>query len=372
MGIILDMKQIAGIIIATCCIVIFSGCTAVQPRYDKLSKELVTPSQSPTSEPTSTPTLVPTATLTAIPTATPTITPTPWVLSSFSPTRLRKDIEGVSYIETTCEYLKSRWDEAKSSPGTIVVPIMFHSIAQPGRVIKDNTTISMQTFTDFMAYAAKSGYETITTDELYRFLTTNEKIPEKSMIMILDDRRPGVTELFLPYLEENDWTLTLAWISSKNSDALWSQMEGYADSGNLDVQSHGYNHIYIQPYISEEQIREEIYKPIDLIAEHFGSVPLAYIWPGGNFSQLASNIAEEAGFKLGFTAYSRGPLLYNWVPLGEGERELGNPLMVLPRFWSTAAFGALDEGIRISDEARMGADAVKESEMLWMQLYCEE
>ncbi|MCJ7695733.1 MAG: polysaccharide deacetylase family protein, partial [Anaerolineaceae bacterium] len=326
----------------------------------------------PTIKPSLTATPVPTATLTPTSTLTPTITPTPWELSSFSPSRLRTGVEGTSYIETTCEYLRSRWDETKSSPGTIVVPIMFHSIAQPRRVIKDNTTISMETFTNFMAYAERSGYETITTDELYDFLTTNAKIPEKSMIMILDDRRPGVTELFLPYLEENAWTLTLAWISSQNSDALWSQMEGYSESGYLDVQSHGYNHIYIQPYITEEQIREEIYKPIDLIAQHFGSAPSAYIWPGGNFSQLASSIAEEAGFKLGFTASSRGPLLYNWIPLGEGEREIDNPLMVLPRFWSTAAFGALDEGIRIGEEARNAADAARESEKLWMQLYCGE
>jgi hypothetical protein len=74
---------------------------------------------------------------------------------------------------------------------------------------------------------------------------------------------------------------------------------------------------------------------------------------------------------LGFTAYSRGPLLYNTIPLGEDERQISNPLMVLPRFWSTAAFDALDEGIEVSRAAKAEAELNQESQLQWLNLFCK-
>jgi peptidoglycan/xylan/chitin deacetylase (PgdA/CDA1 family) len=371
------MKRVIGIIFATLCLALSTGCFKTEPRYPTPNDliEVVQPTAimtaAQTATPTATNTATPMPTLTPTSTLTPTITPTPWEISYFSPGSRRPGVENVHYIADTCQYLEARWNEQKSSVGTIVVPIMFHSVAQPGRIITDDTTISMDTFLAFMDYAKESGYQTITAGQLHAFLTENAKIPELSMILILDDRRPGVTELFLPYLEENNWTLTLAWINAYNDDAIWSRMEQMAGTGLLDVQSHGYNHVYIQSYTPEDVIQEEMTKSKELIEEHFGTIPSAFIWPGGNFTQAAVDLAEEAGMNIGFSAYSRGPLLYNTIPLGEDERQISNPLMVLPRFWSTAAFDALDEGIEVSRAAKAEAELNQESQLQWLNLFCK-
>ncbi len=369
------MKLTKSSLLGLVCVVLLLGCThnpdiPKMPTNGEISAsaavtETQTPSPSPSLTPTQTATLIPA-------TNTPTITSTPGPLPTFTSKALRPWVEAVSYIDSTCAYLRMRWDEEKSQPGTVVVPIMFHSIAKPGRQITDNTTISTEDFEAFIAHAVDLGYETITTEELMAFLESNAKIPARSMIMILDDRRPGVTELFMPFLEQNDWTLTLGWISAKNDEDLWDRMEDLNASGLLDIQSHGYNHIYIQPYTTEEEIREEIYKPINLLEAHFGQRPSAIIWPGGNFNQLAVDIAHEAGLALGFSAFSRGPLMFNWIPLGEEERQIDDPLMVLPRFWSTTAWLALDRGLSVSEEASAAAEVVKEEELRWLELYCNQ
>jgi peptidoglycan/xylan/chitin deacetylase (PgdA/CDA1 family) len=324
---------------------------------------------------TSTPFNTQVSTITSTPTFTPeppTATPTPGNLETFSYNGLYPGILPVQYIEDPCIYLENRWGEGKSAPGTIVVPIMFHSVAKPGRDITDSTTISMAYFEYFMNFAEEMGFSTITVNELIGFLKNNEEIPEHSMLLILDDRRPGVTELFIPYLEANDWTLTLGWPTTDGTDdSLWARMEGLADSGRLDVQSHGHNHIYIQGYTPLEAIEEEIYQPIEVIKEHFGTLPEAIIWPGGNFTQQAVEIAREAGFEVGFTVYSRGPLLFNWIPLGEQETAVGDPLMVLPRFWSTAADNALRDALEISEAAREAALAVRSDELAYYETYCQ-
>ena len=333
----------------------------------KPSVTLPSPTVSPSLTPSPTPT--PTRTATAIP---PTITPTAPQLSLFESKELRPGVSPRPYIDDPCTYLENRWGQGKSEPGTIVVPIMFHSVVKPGREVTDPANISTAYFEYFMGRAEELGFTTITTEELIGFLYENQKIPEKSMLLILDDRRPGVTELFMPYLDENDWTLTLAWPTTDATGAtLWAQMEGLAETGRLDVQSHGHDHIYIQDYTTLEEVEEEIYKPIDVIETHFGTTPRALIWPGGNFTESALDIAKVAGFKVGFTVFSRGPLMFNWIPQGEEEFAMSLPLMVLPRYWSKDGDIALQQALAVGEAARLEAEALKAEEMQYLDRYCQ-
>ncbi len=277
----------------------------------------------------------------------------------------------MTYLDA-CQYLRQRWDANNSPPGTVVVPIMYHSIAQPGRPIVANTTITEAYFQQTIQHAHALGFQTITTSQLVDFLEHNAKIPQRSLLMIVDDRRPGVVGMFMPYLKQFDWTLTLAWISGKNTASNWKEIEDLAASGRLDVQSHGYNHVYIYPDTPLDVIEEELTKPMDLLLQHFGKKPIAYIWPGGDFVDYAVTMARQAGYQIGFTAYSRGPIMFNWVPQGAPEQAVNDPLMLLPRFWSTAAYTNLDEAVQISEQAAAQAEQDRDAEIAWMNANCPQ
>lgn len=334
---------------------------------------------SPTARPSATPTLMATATLlpspTVIPTDTPSPTPTftPPPLASFTSPVLRPGVEAVGYLSQTCEYLKLRWGQGKAAPGTVVVPVMFHSIVQPPSKVTDPKDMTVEQFQAFVYYAKYLGFETITTEELVNFLLYNDPIPPRSMILIVDDRRPGlIQEHFMPVLETNNWTVTAAYIADPNSlKWAWEWMDRLYTSGRLDVQSHGYSgQLYIVPETKEEQIQKEIWDSTPVLEQHFGKRPLAFIWPGGNFTPLAVQIARQGGYQLGFTAYSRGPILFNWVPLGEDERAVNDPLMVLPRAWSSSANVNLDEAVKVADQAIAYAQENRQAEMAYYQEYC--
>jgi len=297
-------------------------------------------------------------------------TPEPFDVEIYTPGDLFEGVQPDTYITETCRYLELRWDPERSPPGTIVAPIMFHSVRQSGRPITDATSISEEYFHNILAHAKELGFETITSEELVAFLQENAPIPPRSMIMILDDRRPGVTERFLPYLEANDWTLTLGWIIEDQRDYLWEWMEELASGGRLDVQSHGYWHRYVVEETPEDVLYEEIYNPIPIIEDHFGTRPIIFIWPGGNFTAQAVQIAHEAGFELAFTAYAHGPLMFNWIPQTEKENTIDDPLMTLPRFWSTTAWLDLDKTARIGEEAHRDAIQKFPSEADWYRKNC--
>jgi peptidoglycan/xylan/chitin deacetylase (PgdA/CDA1 family) len=333
----------------------------------------ITPTATSTGTPTPPITLTPTPS--AAPTHTPTITLTPEPLPTFAGNRLlRPGILPQAYISEACEYLRLRWSPTGSPPGTVVVPIFFHSIRASGRPVADgdSTTITEEFFQAFVGAARYLGYQTITTAQLNAFLRSNALIPPRSMIMIVDDRRPGVIEEhFLPVLAANNWTVTLGWISADNDATLWARMEQLNATGRLDIQSHGYKHLYILPETPEEDIRQEIMAPIDLLTQHFGQRPLAFIWPGGNFTPLAMQIAHEAEYQLGFTTYARGPLLFNWIPQGPEEQVLNDPLMLLPRFWSTDGSLSLSIGLQAADQMRAEAIARYPTEASYYQTYCQ-
>lgn len=313
----------------------------------------------------------PTASASPAPTNTP--VPTTEPPAHFDSDVLRSNVQPVSYLGDACQYLADRWNPEGSLPGTVVAPIMFHSIVPTGDTPSDASHIDYATFEAIIALAENLGFETITSQELLGFLQENQAIPPRSMILILDDRRPGTADqYFLPYNEANDWTTTLAWPigNTDQRPGLWEEIEGIVATGYFDVQSHGLNHIYLNDNMSEETVREEIEGSIPILEEHFGTTPIAYIWPGGNYTDLGIQVAHEAGFELGFTVRSRGPLQFNWIPQGEEELVYADPLLLLPRFWSSAALLNLQQTADIGDAAQAFAQANYANEAGWYSQNC--
>jgi peptidoglycan/xylan/chitin deacetylase (PgdA/CDA1 family) len=280
-----------------------------------------------------------------------------------------------SYIEDACSYLNQRWSLQGSPPGTVVLPVMFHSITRRASSITDIKDISQQQFDDFVAYSQSLGFKTITVPELIAFLEDNARIPARSMILIFDDRRLGVVVNHVqPVWEKLDWRVTLAYITGPVvPESEWHGLEELAKTGRIDVQAHGYYHrgdTYIVETTPLDVIEQEVYGPIEVIEKHFGYQPTAFIWPGGNFTDLSVDIARQAGYRVGFTVFSRGPLLYNWIPLGEPEIAVGDPLLVLPRAWSYEVNFKLYQAAQIGDQARQFAVQNYPLEATWYRSVC--
>jgi hypothetical protein len=360
-------------------VILLAACTAAPTPLAELSTSTLLPptltatqTLTPTASPTPTASLTPTLSPTTTSTATPTLTPEP--LPVFTTKALRPGVAPLAYLPDACTYLSRRWAVDASPPGTVVVPVMFHSIVQSGRAVTDPKDISVEQFQAFVQYANYLGFETITTAQLLDFMENNAPIPPRAMLLILDDRRPGVVrEHFMPVLQANDWTLTLAYIADPNS-MQWAMDEIlrlFTDFGHLEVQSHGYTgQLYIVEETSAEEIQNEIWESTTVLEEKFSQRPLAFIWPGGNFSALAAQIAREGGYRLGFTAFSRGPLMFNWVPQGEPEQEIADPLMLLSRAWSNSVNVNLDEAVRVGEQAVESARQQYAYEAEYYSTYC--
>ena len=315
-----------------------------------------------------------------------------------------------TYLDT-CQYLKMKWDPNNSAPGTVVMPIMFHSITDDSLPLARPYDIHHSDLVILLKHANDLGYKTVTTQQLVDFLYHNAKIPMKSMILIDDDHSPGVFKLaFGPYLEKYHWTLTLAWevagtdnqpaikVQDETFTSLWQQMESYAATSFIDMQAHGYIHnIPIGDNSSDAFINHEMIDAHTVLNQHFyckdlktgqpipdcqSTQPLAYIWPGGGSSKRAAEIGRTAGYQIGFTDFPRGPVMFNWIPLSDApdprypallpEGPVGDPLMTLPRYWPQNAAQKMDELLDVSRQAATYAAQNKDTELAYYDIKCAD
>src|SRR5512135_2701704 len=310
----------------------------------------------PTTTPLPSETPVPTATVFAP--RTPPALPAMFVSSQLNP--LDKPH---AYIQDTCQYLHDKWSSTNAAPGTVVMVVMFHGIIK-GQAETDNQ-ISTSDFKKIMNDLHDMGFQAINTQQLADFLYKNAKIPERSVLLVVDDRHTAqnFNDHFREYWDKWHWPVVNGWINAfGGQDQYLQENVALSKEGWVDYQSHGYIHnINMSDSSTDEFLTGELQGSMENMQKYFNKTPIAIIWPGGNFGVRPVQFARKFGYKLGFTINPRGPVMYNWVPQADAvdpghpaflpEGPAGDPLLTLPRYWDTDVRGHLDVVRNIGNDA---------------------
>lgn len=321
---------------------------------------------------------------TVAPTATrdPNRTP-PALPEAFTTTLLNPLDTPHTYIQDKCQYLKSKWDPNNAAPGTVVMIIMIHGLAKGNPDPTKYQDMSISEFKKLVNDLKNQDFTAINTQQLFDFLDHNAKIPQRSVMLLQDDRHTAqnFNDIFRSYWEDWGWPVVNAYITMDERPDLWQENAALEAEGWVDHQAHGYVHNEnITAASSEDYMRQELGKPFEMMQKYFNKTPIAYIWPGGSFTKRAVEIAREYKYKLGFTVNPRGPVMYNWVPLTDTddptrpsfipEGPVGDPLMTLPRYWDTDARAHIDTVRNISDQAASYAEENRPAELEYYDIMC--
>jgi hypothetical protein len=340
---------------------------AVQTAYAGLTATAAPPTETPAPSPT------PTSSAPRTPPALP---------GTFETNALNPNDQPQSYLSDTCQYLKLKWDPNNAAPGTVVMVIMFHSITK-GEVTEPNQ-ISIPDLRKLMNDLHDMGFEAIDMQQLSEFMYNNAKIPQRSVLLVVDDRhyREYFDVAFRQYYEDWGWKVINSWISAKDTpQQLWDENAQLEAEGWVDHQAHGVVHnIPMGPNSSDQYMLGELQGSIDAIKQHFNKTPIAIIWPGGGFSKRSVELARQVGYKLGFTINPRGPLMFNWIPQSKQsdpmrpsyipEGSAGDPLLTLPRYWDTDARSHLDTVRVLGKDAAAYAAQNKTTELEYYDIIC--
>jgi len=323
-----------------------------------------------------------TPSVTPVPTRDPNRTP-PTLPGQFTTTLLNPLDTPHTYIQNQCEYLNSKWNKDKAAPGTVLIPIMFHSITK-GDATADNA-ITNENFKRIMNDLHEMGFEAVNMQQAADFLYKNANIPKKSVLLIVDDRkyREYFDTTFKKYHNEWGWVVINSWINLDDSIYNFVIQENIdlENEGWVDHQSHGTIHnIPMSNDSTDEYLQGELQGSMEKMQKDYGKSPIAIIWPGGGFGEKPVAAAQQYGYKLAFTVNPRGPLMFNWIPLADQgddmrpsfipEGQIGNPLFTLPRYWDTDIRDHLDTIRNISKDAEAYAMGNKETELQYYDILC--
>ncbi|MEW5940896.1 MAG: polysaccharide deacetylase family protein, partial [Chloroflexota bacterium] len=320
---------------------------------------------------------------TPVPSATPTYSgPPPELPPLFQAQGLATGVTPKTYVADACQYLKAKWDPNNAAPGTIVMIVMFHTIEKATETASNPMHVGSGDFKRLMKNLHDFGFQAINTNQLADFLDSNAKIPQRSVVLIQDDRHAAenYNDWWRPYWEQWGWQVVNGWIAvDGGNDINLADNVALEKEGLVDHQAHGVIHnINMTDASPEDFIRSELQGSIDALQQYFGKTPVGIIWPGGGFGVRPVAIARELGYRVGFTVNPRGPVMYNWVPQADApttptdiaEGPVGDPRMTLPRYWPGQVIPNLDIVRVISEQAIAYAEQNKSTELLYYNVVC--
>jgi hypothetical protein len=258
--------------------------------------------------------------------------------------------------------------------------IMLNDITR-GSKANSSDGITVGQFGRLVENVREQGFEAINSEQLADFLERNRYIPPRSVVFVQDGRRTpeNFDKHFRPLWEERNWPVVNGWIIQENStEALLRGNLSLEQEGLVDHQLYSSLHRYSE-LASEAYLSDELRKYTGIFEEQFHKGPIAMIWPskpGENYIKAARGL----GFRLGFTANARGPVMYNWIPLADREDPsrpayypevpFNDPLMTLPRYWPAQVVKSLDRVRLTGKEAAAFAEQTKKVELEYYDIVC--
>ena len=239
-------------------------------------------------------------------------------------------------------------------------------------------------FNRIMEQLYGQGFRAINTQQFLTFMERNIRIPPRSVLLIQDNSHSANDfKRFRNYWELWDWPVVNGWVSDpKTPESLWEENISLENEGWVDHQAQGVTPgAFLSDDSSKIVISRELKGSITTFAEGYAKKPVAFIWPDGGFGQRPVEAARQLNYQLGFTSNSRGPVMYNWVPLADEfdparptyipEGNIKDPLMTLPRYAQDQVLDAIDLVRLIGNEAKSYAEANKAAEFEYYDLVCK-
>jgi len=194
----------------------------------------------------------------------------------------------------------------KASGGSVAV-LNYHFFYNPeiGEGCNESICISTQNFRQQLEYLKNNGYKTLTMQEFYDWKVGNITIPEKSVLITVDDGAMG-TDTHLPaILEEYQVHATLFLITG------WWDISKYQKTSYLEIYSHG-DELHHNDYCVGSNCgfkplllsKEEIVADLNLSLSK-GVGKLAFCYPFYKTSQTLEAALREVGIPLAFAGGNR-------------------------------------------------------------------
>ena len=189
------------------------------------------------------------------------------------------------------------------------VPVLaYHQFAEKST---NRMTVSRESFEAQMQLLKDKGYRVITLEQLVDFVDFRGQLPEKAVVITIDDGWRATYDIAFPILKKFGYPATLfvytQLITGGAKTLSWDQVHEMSAQG-LDVQCHTVTHRNLalqQDQESPDQyfaaVQGEIADSTRTIEQKLGKRPTFLAYPYGDTNGLAVALLRKLGFRAAFT-----------------------------------------------------------------------
>ncbi len=205
---------------------------------------------------------------------------------------------------------------AVDADGYQVVPILCYHQFGAGNRARNRLEVSQNAFEQQMQYLRDNGYAVVTLADMEKFLSGEKALPEKAVVITIDDGYRSAYEIAFPILKKHGFPATIYVYSDfvgTGTALTWDQMKEMKDSGLIDVQSHSKSHasVAVQPTETtgaayRERVAREVTVPEGLISSKLGAPVRHFAYPFGDISPVALGLLHDRGYATAATVQRGG------------------------------------------------------------------
>jgi peptidoglycan/xylan/chitin deacetylase (PgdA/CDA1 family) len=242
-------------------------------------------------------------------------------------------------------YSSSALEQEKISAN---IPVLVYHHLDPEADGSNAMVVTPETFEAQIKALSEAGYTGITIQQMLDYVNTGEPLPEKPVLITLDDGYLSNYEYAFPILQKYNMKATIFVIGSSVGHTMYykdtqytltphfdlQQMKEMSDSGLISIQSHTYDMHQTEQYESgESPIRESMLKIPDesedeyiqamtddmllekeLLQTATGRVVNALAYPKGYFDELTATVVSQLGIDVTFTTESGCSTIIKGMP----------------------------------------------------------
>lgn len=162
---------------------------------------------------------------------------------------------------------------------------------------KDGNWIEISNFEEQMKYLSENNFYFPTWEQVENYIDGNQELPEKSIVITVDDGDPSFFELAVPIIQKYKIPVTSFVITYWYGDRA-NDKQKYVDyeSHSYDMHKAGKNGKGVMLSWDYDKIKDDVL----LSSEVLGGANI-FCYPFGQYNDLDMKVLKENGYKLAFT-----------------------------------------------------------------------
>lgn len=181
------------------------------------------------------------------------------------------------------------------------IPIlMYHSIKyEKGNELR----IPKEKFAQQMQYLKDAGFHPVSLDELYSYYVFGNELPQKPILITLDDGYLDNYTNAYPVLKDMGFKATIFMITDSindKSDYLAADQLQEMDKNGIDIECHTVTHRHLGDLSYDEQ-KKELEDSKTALEKVLGRKVNYIAYPFGSYNQDTLNLVVQLGYKMAVT-----------------------------------------------------------------------